>query len=47
MDEAVVTDRSGGGSLTTSRTPDDLPAFCERFVEEIAETERATPVLGA
>jgi len=40
-DEEVVTDHSGDGSLTTSRTPDDLPAFCERIVEEFAG-QRAT-----
>ena len=32
VDEEVVTD----GNLTTSRSPDDLPAFCERIVEEFA-----------
>lgn len=41
VDEEVVTDRSGGNSLTTSRNPDDLPAFCERVVEEFTEAERA------
>ena len=30
VDEEVVTD----GSLTTSRSPDDLPAFCARIVRE-------------
>ncbi|MFY0407405.1 type 1 glutamine amidotransferase domain-containing protein [Solicola sp. PLA-1-18] len=30
VDEEVVTD----GNITTSRSPDDLPAFCERIVEE-------------
>lgn len=34
VDEQVVTD----GTLTTSRSPDDLPAFCERIVEEFATT---------
>ncbi|MET0933180.1 MAG: type 1 glutamine amidotransferase domain-containing protein [Mycetocola sp.] len=33
VDETVVTD----GTLTTSRSPDDLPAFCERIVQEFAE----------
>jgi protease I len=33
VDEQVVTD----GSLTTSRSPDDLPAFCERIIEEFAK----------
>jgi deglycase len=34
VDEEVVQD----GNLTTSRKPDDLPAFCQTFVEEIAKT---------
>ncbi|HEY3779029.1 MAG TPA: type 1 glutamine amidotransferase domain-containing protein [Rhizomicrobium sp.] len=33
MDEAVVVD----SGLITSRGPDDLPAFCAKLVEEIAE----------
>lgn len=32
VDEEVVTDQG----LTTSRAPDDLPAFCERIVREFA-----------
>lgn len=32
VDEEVVTD----GNITTSRSPDDLPAFCERVVKEFA-----------
>ena len=32
VDEEVVTD----GNLTTSRSPDDLPAFCDRIVQEFA-----------
>jgi protease I len=32
VDEQVVTD----GNLTTSRSPDDLPAFCDRIVQEFA-----------
>ena len=32
VDESVVTD----GTITTSRSPDDLPAFCERIVQEFA-----------
>ncbi|WP_290050916.1 type 1 glutamine amidotransferase domain-containing protein [Amycolatopsis solani] len=34
VDEQVVTD----GNITTSRSPDDLPAFCERIVAEFAKT---------
>lgn len=33
VDEQVVTD----GNITTSRSPDDLPAFCERIVREFAK----------
>ncbi|HEY9037662.1 MAG TPA: type 1 glutamine amidotransferase domain-containing protein [Roseovarius sp.] len=32
-DKDVVTDKG----LVTSRNPDDLPAFCEKLIEEIAE----------
>ncbi|QIG42399.1 type 1 glutamine amidotransferase [Nocardioides anomalus] len=32
VDEEVVTD----ANITTSRSPDDLPAFCERIVREFA-----------
>ncbi|MGI6872116.1 DJ-1/PfpI family protein [Amycolatopsis sp. 3B14] len=34
VDEQVVTD----GNITTSRSPDDLPAFCERILREFAKT---------
>ncbi|MET0973931.1 MAG: type 1 glutamine amidotransferase domain-containing protein [Thermoleophilaceae bacterium] len=37
IDEEVVVDRG----LVTSRGPDDLPAFCEKLVEEFAEGVRA------
>ena len=33
VDEEVVVDNG----LVTSRKPDDLPAFCKKMVEEIAE----------
>jgi protease I len=32
VDEQVVTD----GNITTSRSPDDLPAFCDRILTEFA-----------
>jgi protease I len=37
VDEEVVVDNG----LVTSRTPDDLPAFCRKLVEEIAEGAHA------
>ena len=37
VDEEVVTD----GNITTSRSPDDLPAFCERVVQEFARAPQA------
>jgi len=37
VDEEVVVDEG----LVTSRKPDDLPAFCEKAVEEFAEGEHA------
>ncbi|MFB9880573.1 type 1 glutamine amidotransferase domain-containing protein, partial [Planobispora siamensis] len=37
VDEPVVTD----GNITTSRSPDDLPAFCERIVQEFAKGPHA------
>ena len=38
VDEEVVTD----GNITTSRSPDDLPAFCERIVQEFAGAAAST-----
>ncbi|WP_380165428.1 type 1 glutamine amidotransferase domain-containing protein [Jannaschia sp. R86511] len=32
VDEEVVVDRLGAGTLVTSRNPDDLPAFCRELV---------------
>jgi protease I len=37
VDEAVVVDEG----LITSRNPDDLPAFCEKAIEEFAEGRHA------
>jgi protease I len=37
VDEEVVTDNG----VVTSRKPDDLPAFCSKLVEEIAEGRHA------
>ncbi|TCI99694.1 type 1 glutamine amidotransferase domain-containing protein [Aeromicrobium sp. IC_218] len=42
VDEEVVTD----GNITTSRSPDDLPAFCERIVEEFAAAGSDTGARG-
>jgi protease I len=42
VDEEVVTD----GNITTSRSPDDLPAFCERIVQEFAGASQASAVGG-
>jgi protease I len=42
VDEEVVTD----GNITTSRSPDDLPAFCERIVEEFAKAPQSAGAAG-
>ena len=42
VDEQVVTD----GNITTSRSPDDLPAFCERIVQEFADASQSAGVGG-
>jgi protease I len=42
VDEPVVTD----GNITTSRSPDDLPAFCERIVEEFSRAPQTAGVGG-
>ncbi|WP_019135097.1 type 1 glutamine amidotransferase domain-containing protein [Cellulomonas massiliensis] len=42
VDEEVVTD----GNLTTSRSPDDLPAFCERIVQEFARAPQRAGTAG-
>jgi protease I len=36
VDEEVVVSRTGGSTLITSRTPDDLPAFCGAVVDAVA-----------
>ena len=40
VDEEVVVD----GSLTTSRSPHDLPAFCAAIVEQFAHARAETPM---
>ncbi|GID64620.1 glutamine amidotransferase [Actinoplanes cyaneus] len=42
VDEPVVTD----GNITTSRSPDDLPAFCERIVQEFAKVPQPAGAAG-
>ncbi len=42
VDEQVVTD----GNITTSRSPDDLPAFCERIVQEFARAPQPAAAGG-
>ena len=42
VDEQVVTD----GNITTSRSPDDLPAFCERIVQEFARAPQTASAGG-
>jgi protease I len=42
VDEVVVTD----GNITTSRSPEDLPAFCERIVTEFARAPQSTGAGG-
>ena len=43
VDQEVVTDQG----LVTSRNPDDLPAFCSKLVEEIAEGKHAEQAKSA
>ncbi len=43
VDEEVVTDNG----LVSSRKPDDLPAFCDKLVEEIAEGKHTKQAAGA
>ena len=38
VDEQVITD----GTLTTSRSPDDLPAFCERILQEFGKAPESS-----
>ena len=42
VDEQVVTD----GNITTSRSPDDLPAFCERILQEFATAPQSAGAGG-
>jgi protease I len=43
VDEQVVTD----GNITTSRSPDDLPAFCERIVQEFSRAPQTADAASA
>jgi protease I len=43
VDQEVVTDQG----LVTSRNPDDLPAFCDKLVEEISEGKHAEQARSA
>lgn len=43
VDEEVVVDQG----LVTSRSPDDLPAFCSKIVEEFAEGKHKVASAGA
>ncbi|HVU73126.1 MAG TPA: type 1 glutamine amidotransferase domain-containing protein [Mycobacteriales bacterium] len=36
VDEEVHVDREGPGVIVSSRKPDDLPAFCDTLVKEVA-----------
>jgi protease I len=42
VDQQVVRD----GNLLTSRSPDDLPAFCEALVEMVSEAQRPAETSG-
>jgi len=43
VDEEVVVDQG----LVSSRKPDDLPAFCAKLIEELAEGSHQTANAGA
>jgi len=35
VDREVVVDTNGGGTLITSRKPDDVPAFSKELIEAV------------
>ena len=43
VDQEVVVDKG----LVTSRNPDDLPAFCAKLIEEVAEGRHAEQAASA
>ena len=43
VDEEVVTNHG----LVTSRTPDDLPAFCKKLIEEVGEGQHEQQAMSA
>jgi protease I len=46
VDVEVHVCRNGPNALTTSRKPDDLPAFCSQMIEQFAAAESAAKSLG-
>lgn len=42
VDEEVVVDRAGPGTLITSRKPDDIPAFSDALLQALSSTGAST-----